>query len=79
MKNILEIILITYNRKAYLKKTLESIFDNASPIAALDFTIVDNASTDGTSEVIAAYKEKYPNIRYIRIYMSICGNANSCF
>lgn len=76
MKNILEVILITYNRKKHLERTLKSIFDQGSPIADLDFTIVDNASSDGSADVIKAYAAKYPNIRYIRRNRNIGGNAN---
>lgn len=76
MKNILEVILITYNRKEHLGKTLKSIFDENSPIADLEFTIVDNASSDGSADLIEEYASKYPNIRYIRRNRNIGGNAN---
>jgi len=76
MKNILEIILVTYNRQKYLKKTLDSILAQKSPVKDLDITIVDNCSTDGSSELIKEYCAKYPNIKHIRRNRNIGGNAN---
>ncbi|MDR1940827.1 MAG: glycosyltransferase family 2 protein [Endomicrobium sp.] len=78
MKNVLEIILVTYNRKQFLKNTLEAMFLPESPTVkyGLDFTILDNASTDGTSELCLDYEGLYPNIRHIRRSKNIGGNAN---
>ncbi len=74
----LDIFLITYNRKYFLENTLESIFSETSPIKNLDITILDNASTDGTSELIREYLQKFSNIKYIRHNKNIGGNANIC-
>lgn len=78
MKNILEVILITYNRKQYLKGTLEAMFNDESPIKRLnlDFTILDNDSTDGTDKLCKEYASKYQNIKYFKHKKNIGGNAN---
>ncbi|MDR1695374.1 MAG: glycosyltransferase family 2 protein [Endomicrobium sp.] len=76
MKDILGIFLITYNRDKYLKDTLESAFSAQSPLKSLDFTILDNASTDGTEALCKEYASKYPNIKYIRHNKNIGGNGN---
>lgn len=76
LKNTLEVILITYNRKKYLQHTLEQLFDKKSPVKNLDFTVLDNASTDGSSELIESYCVKFPNIKHIRRPRNIGGNAN---
>ena len=76
LKDTLEIILVTYNRKKYLKHTLEQIFADNSPVKNLDFTILDNASTDGTSELINKYSQKFPNIKHIKRSRNIGVNAN---
>lgn len=76
INNDLEIILITYNRKTYLKKTLEQIFAENSPLKNLQITILDNKSTDGSSELIEKYAGKYPNIKHITHNRNIGGNAN---
>ena len=78
LKDKLEINLITYNRKNYLKKTLEQIFADNSPVKNYGITILDNASTDGTSELIEEYVKKYPNIKHVRHNKNIGGNANIC-
>ena len=74
--NDLEIILITYNRKKHLKSTLSQLFSEDSPIKDFKFTILDNKSTDGSSELIQEYVNKYPNIKHIRHNRNIGGNAN---
>ena len=75
--NKLEIILLTYNRKEYLKKTLEQLFRLTSPIRDnYDITILDNASTDGTSELIVQYCKLHPRLKHIRHAQNIGGNAN---
>ena len=74
--NILQIILITYNRKKHLQKTFEQIFASNSPIRNYPITILDNASTDGTSELIQEYCKNFPNITHIKHKRNIGGNAN---
>ena len=76
VKDKLQICIITYNRKEYLERTLNQILDQKSPIRNFDITILDNASTDGTSELIRTYCEKYSNLKHIRHSVNIGGNAN---
>jgi glycosyltransferase involved in cell wall biosynthesis len=76
LKDILEIFLITYNRKIYLQKTFNQIFANSSPIKNFDITILNNKSTDGTTELIEKYREKFNNIKHIIHNRNIGGNAN---
>lgn len=42
----------------------------------MNITILDNVSTDGTSELIEKYRKIYPNIRHIVHNRNIGGNAN---
>lgn len=72
----LEVVLITYNRHSYLKATLETLFADLSPIRSLPFTILDNHSTDGSTELIQLYVERFPTIRHIVHPRNIGGNAN---
>ena len=74
----LQIILITYNRKEYLKRTFDYILAESSPIKDFDITVLDNASTDGSSELIDEYCAKFPNLKHIRHKINIGGNANIC-
>lgn len=76
LNDILEIILITYNRKKYLENTLKQIFTSNSPLSGLDITILDNKSTDGTSELIYEYSKYHSNIKHVINNRNIGGNAN---
>lgn len=76
LKNKLQIFLITYNRKTKLQATLDSLLN--SPVANYDITVLDNASTDGTSELLDDYAKKHKNITHIRHNVNIGGNANIC-
>ena len=75
-KEILDIILITYNRKAFLQETCRQILADNSPIKDCAITVLDNCSTDGTSEYLADLAAKHKNIRHIRHNRNIGGNAN---
>ena len=76
MKRDLEIILITYNRKEHLQNTFNQIFADNSPIKNMPITILDNKSTDGSSELIQEYCKICHNIKHIIHNRNIGGNAN---
>lgn len=76
MLNNIAIYLITYNRKKHLQETFDQILAKTSPIKNFDITILDNASNDGTSELIETYCLRYKNIKHIRHNINIGGNAN---
>ena len=76
LNDILEIILITYNRKEYLENTLKQILASSSPLRDLDITILNNKSNDGTNELIYDYCQNFKNIKHIIHNKNIGGNAN---
>lgn len=76
LKDKLEIILVTYNRKSYLQKTLEYLFEENSPVKNLQITVLDNKSNDGSSELIDEYAKKYSNLIHIINNRNIGGNGN---
>lgn len=76
LKNKLEIILITYNRKDYLQNTFNQIFADNSPISDYPIRILNNQSDDGTTELIEEYCKKLPNIKHVIHNRNIGGNAN---
>jgi len=55
-KETVTIILVTYNRAAYVKKCLSSFFENTD-YADFKMIIWDNASTDETRDVINEFKD----------------------
>lgn len=74
--NLIQFILITYNRKEKCLQTLKSILADNSPVKDIPLTVLDNASTDGTSEMIQHFQRNHDNITYIRHTKNIGGNAN---
>ena len=76
MNDKLKIFLITYNRSYYLERTLKQILADSSPIKDFDITILNNASTDETDDIIKKYQKKFPNLKHIKHPINIGGNAN---
>lgn len=66
VKDKLQIILITYNRAKHVQNTFEQLFYDTSPIKDYDFLVLDNNSTDNTEQIVNVWKQKYPNISYIK-------------
>lgn len=61
----LSICIATLNRAAFLDTMLDSIISQATD--EIEIVIVDGASTDGTSQVVPGYREKFPRINYLRL------------
>ena len=78
IKDKLQIYLITYNRRNKLKNTLDVLLAEDSPIRDFDITILNNASNDGSYELIEQYCVDYKNLKHIRHNINIGGNANIC-
>ena len=72
----LEILIPTYNRKPHITRTLTQLTAPESPVRECSITVLDNASEDGSSEVIADFAAKFSNIKHIRHPKNIGGNAN---
>ena len=72
----LEIIIPTYNRKPYLQHTLAQLLAPQSPVRTCTITVLDNASTDGTAELVDEFAANHTNIKHIRHLKNIGGNAN---
>ena len=72
----LEILIPTYNRKPHITRTLTQLTAPQSPVRNCSITVLDNASEDGSSEVIADFAARFPNVTHIRHPKNIGGNAN---
>ena len=56
------LILIVYNTKKWITECLESIVNQT--FKNMEIIIINNASTDGTTEILTGYASKYENIIY---------------
>lgn len=60
----ISVVMPVYNTKEYVGKAIESILDQI--FSDFEFFIIDNGSTDGSSEVIHRYAAKDSRIKIIR-------------
>ncbi len=60
----LSVCIPTYNRAAFIGATLESISSQIED--GIEVVIVDGASTDNTSEVVASFEDRLPRLTYHR-------------
>lgn len=65
------VVVVTYNRLELLKECLEKVENQTIP--AKKIIVVNNASTDGTTEYLRKYKEKTPRYRIITCSENIGG------
>lgn len=70
----LSIVLITYNRADYLRKTLDSLAN--SFCKDTEIIILNNCSTDSTLDVCESYKNHFSNFTIVTHSLNIGGNAN---
>jgi glycosyltransferase involved in cell wall biosynthesis len=63
-KNIVSIIVPTFNRKKYLHRALDSILKQS--YKNYEVIIVDDGSEDGSEKIIFPYLKQYSNFKYIR-------------
>ena len=77
MKKLLSIIVPSYNMECYLDKCLSSvIIDDADLLQTLDVIVVNDGSTDRTSEIAHSYESKYPGV--FRVIDKPNGHFGSC-
>ena len=60
----MSVVVAAYNAKAYLRETLASV--SAQRYRRLEIIVVDDGSTDSTSEVVEEWSRNDPRIRLIR-------------
>lgn len=58
---LISCVLLTYNHKEYISKALDTILSQSTQYN-FEIIVADDASTDGTIEIIKEYKKKYPRI-----------------
>ncbi len=60
----LSICIGTYNRAKFIGETLDSMVVQLEP--GVEIVIMDNASSDNTTEVVTQYLLRHPEVRYFR-------------
>lgn len=55
------VMLITYNHRRYVAQALKSILSQKRNFK-IEINVIDDASTDGTQEIVRAYQKKYPRL-----------------
>ena len=58
-------IVPTFNRSAYLRKTIEALLDQSFEKSGYEIIVIDNCSTDDTREVVCEELKHAPNLRYV--------------
>jgi glycosyltransferase involved in cell wall biosynthesis len=78
---LLSISIPTYNRAKFLDRLLTAIYEQAANDPRLEVIVSDNASTDGTREVVDKFQAWGMKFRYVRNPENIGGNPNMlrCF
>lgn len=59
----LSIIILSYNTAALLRGCLTSVFSSQTPDDAWEIIVVDNASTDGSTDMV---EKEFPGVRLVR-------------
>lgn len=66
MSNLfVSIVVPVYNVAPYLEKSLESVLRQGLGVSEYEVIMVDDGSTDNSSEICHRYAERYPNFRLV--------------
>ena len=60
------VIIPTLNEEKFIAQCLDCVIDQTYPFKELDLMVIDGGSTDGTENIVRAYSQHYPNIRFLR-------------
>jgi glycosyltransferase involved in cell wall biosynthesis len=64
---LVSVMIVTYNQEPYISEAIESVL-NQKVNFPIEIVIGEDASSDGTREIVRGYEKKYPNI--IRVITS---------
>ena len=60
------VITPAYNTAKYIGGCIESVINTGYDLNKIEHIIVDDGSTDNTSDVVKKYAKKYPHIKFYR-------------
>ncbi|HBY63658.1 MAG TPA: glycosyltransferase family 2 protein [Solibacterales bacterium] len=55
-RDLISVTIVTYNSGRFIKRCLESVLDQKGP--AIEVVVVDNASTDGTNDILDQFEDR---------------------
>lgn len=64
------VLVLTYNQESILGRALHSIIHQKVTLANFKIIVIDDASTDGTKEVIEGFKNQFPDLVKSKYYLS---------
>jgi glycosyltransferase involved in cell wall biosynthesis len=64
IKPWVSVICTSYNHALYVEQALQSVVAQTYP--NVELIVIDNASTDGTSDRIEAFRQQHPNLTFIQ-------------
>lgn len=62
----ISVVICTYNRSELLKLAIQSVCNQSADKEEFELIIVDNNSSDNTSEIVANFSALHSNIKYIK-------------
>lgn len=76
---LVSVMIITYNQKDFISETIDSVL--SQDYCNLEIVIADDASTDGTIEILKNYRERFSSIKLVlnQKNIGITGNSNAAF
>lgn len=77
---LVSLLVCTYNRASVLSETLESLLNQEFGWGDYEILVVDNASTDETSEITAQFQARDERVRYVfepRLGVAIARNTGA--
>ena len=77
MQNKIAAVIVTYNRKKLLEKCIRHIFQQS--VQGVDALVIDNASTDGTQDMIKTQFGDNKNVKYINTGSNLGGAGGFSF
>lgn len=70
---LLSVIMVTYNQESYIEQALKSVLNQRTNFR-FQILIGDDASTDGTADIVRRYSKEYPEIIFPFLHPKNLGN-----